>query len=255
MVEEQSASTEQASEEQVSSGDTTQTTEQVEQPLTKEAVQQLIAEETQKAIEKGRDLGRRELQSIKDREVAEIKRRADIAEKRARAYETSFTDLDEDTRSRVEQQRTRGELDYYKSREQEEEIRRQQEAYFERLNQSLKGEVTALGIDPSDTRIDYAQDAKDYFEGRKRFSESLAKIVKTERDNLEKTALQKAEERNKQLEADLRKKYGLDSQDTAASAGVVNQSDADFMADWGAYRLPDTKENRVRYEQIKKKYY
>ena len=79
MVEEQSASTEQASEEQVSSGDTTQTTEQVEQPLTKEAVQQLIAEETQKAIEKGRDLGRRELQSIKDREVAEIKRRADIA--------------------------------------------------------------------------------------------------------------------------------------------------------------------------------
>ena len=224
-------------------------------PLTEERIQQLIAEATKKAIEEGKTLGKREMQGIKDKEVAEVKRKADLAERRAKSYESSFTDLDEDTRSRVEQQKTKGELEFYKAREQEEEARKQQEEYVERLNQSLKEEVSVLGIDPADKRIDYASDAKDYFEGRKRFSASLAKVVKEDKENLEKTLVQKAEDRFKQMETDFRKKHGLDSQDTTTSPGVVNQSEADFMAAFGAYELPDTKENRARYEEIKKKYY
>ncbi len=228
------------------------------QPLAPEIearIQQLLAEATQKAIEQGKSLGRREMQAIKDKEVADVKRRADLAERRAKSYEGSLTDLDEDTRARVEQQKTKGELEFYKTKEQEEESRKQQEVYFTRLNQSIRDEVTVLGIDPSDSRIDYATDANDYFEGRKRFSESLAKIVKADKDTLEKTLVQKAEDRFKQMETDFRKQHGLDSQDTTASRGVVNQSDADFMADWGNYKLPDNKENRARYEAIKKKYY
>jgi len=243
---------------------TTKSPEEVEekvesQPLTEERVQQLIAEATQKAtqeaIEMGKSLGKREMQAIKDREVAQVKRQADILERRAKAYETGFSDLDEDSRARLETRKLQSENEYFKIREQEEEARRQQEVYFERLNQSLKNEVTSMGIDPSDSRIDYATDAGDYFEGRKRFTDSLAKIVRAEKESLEKTTLQKAEERFKELEVAFRKEHGLDLQDTTTSAGVVNQSDADFMAAWGAYELPDNKENRARYEEIKKKFY
>ena len=41
---------------------------------------------------------------------------------------------------------------------------------------------------------------------------------------------EEAEDRFKQLETDFRKEHGLDSQDTASGTGVVDQSDADFMA-------------------------
>lgn len=223
-------------------------------PLTKDEVKALIAEATQKAIEEGKNLGKREMQAIKDREVADIKRKADLAEKRARVLDESFTDLDEDARARVEQRKTKSELDYYKTREQEEETRKTQDTYYEKLNQSLRDEVSGYGLDPNDKRIDYAKDAKDYFDGRKRFNDSVSKVLKVERENMEKTILQKAEEKNKQFETELRKKYGLDSHDTTTPAGVVNQSDADFMKGWASYDVPDTKENRSRYAQITSKY-
>uniref|UniRef100_A0A6M3JB86 Uncharacterized protein n=1 Tax=viral metagenome TaxID=1070528 RepID=A0A6M3JB86_9ZZZZ len=255
MTTEQKASTEQVSKETVSTtGDTKAVTTQPP-TLTEERVQQLIAEATLKAVEQGKTLGKREMQAIKDREVGEIKRKADLAERRAKSYETGFTDLDEDTRSRIETQKAKSELDFYKSREQEEETKKQQEAYFERLNQSLKDEVTALGVDPSDKRIDYAEDAKDYFDGRKRFSESLSKIIKSEKENLEKSLLSKADERFKALETDFRKQHGLDSQDTTTPTGVVNESEADFMAKFGSGELPTNKVNVKRYEEIQKKHY
>ena len=225
------------------------------QPLTEDRVQQLIAEATKKAIEEGKTLGKREMQGIKDREVADIKRKAEIAERRARIYEGSFEGLDEDTKAQLELRRLRGETELYRTRAQEDTAQRQQEEQAKRLEQSLKDEVTALGIDPTDKRIDYANDAKDYFDGRKRFSESLSKIVKDDRTTLAKTLKTEADNNFKKMEAEFRKKYGLDSQDTTTSAGVVDKSDADFMTAWGNYDVPDTKENRTRYENIKKKYY
>ncbi len=251
-----------ASKEQASAGAVSQDTvvEKVEtkvetQPLTEERIQQLIAEATQKAVEQGKNLGRREMQAIKDKEVAEIKRKADLAERRVKAVDASLTDLDEETRAKVEHQKQKVELESYRTREQEDESRRQQEAYYEKLNQSLKDEVTSLGIDPSDKRIDYAEDAKDYFDGRKRFSDSLAKIVKSEKETLEKTLVTKAEERFKQMEADFRKQHGLDSHDTTTSTGVVTESEADFMAAFGRGDLPVNQVNLKRYEEIKTKHY
>ena len=219
-----------------------------EQPLTEERVLQLIAKRESQA----REAGRREMQGIKDREVAEVKRRADLAERRSN-YD--FSNLDEDTRSQLEFQRMRGENEYYKGREQEEEGRRQQEAYFASLENLKSEHLKRYKIDPSDSRIDLGNSQDDFISGWNKFDASVNRIVESEREKLEKTAVEKAEERFKQLEADFRKEHGLDSQDTTSATGVVNQSDADFMAGWGAYELPDTKENRERYEKIKQKYY
>jgi len=248
--EEQNLQTEQASEEQVSQ-ETQKEEVKTEQPLTAEQVRQIAEEAAASAYQRGR----REMQGIKDREVADVKRQADLAEKRSKAYEAAFGNLDEDTRLQMEQQKLRGENEYYRSREQEDLIRRQQEEYIGRLQQSLKDEAKAMGIDPGDNRIDYANDASDYFEGRKRFTESLAKITQEERNKLEQTAIQKAEERFKQLETEFRKEHGLDAQDNSQGAGNIIQSDAEFMDAFGRGELPVSKENLKRLEEIQNKNY
>ncbi len=239
---------------------TAETTEKVEgetakeQPFSEEQearMQQLMAEATSKA----KDEGKREMQGIKDREVAGANRRAKQAEALSSAYQSGFGDLDEETRKEVETVKMRGENQFYKTQQQEDEARRQQESYYASLNQSLRDEVSNMGIDPTDSRIDYAPDAPNYFEGRKRFSDSLAKAVKVKNDDLEKTLIQKAEDKFKELDTAFRKEHNLDSQDTATSGGVVNQSDADFMAKFGDGSLPLTKENRARYADIKSKHY
>lgn len=219
-------------------------------PLSREEVQKLIEQKS----EEWKNIGKREMQAIKDREVAEVKRKADLAERRARSLDAGLSTLDEETRAKLEHTKTQGELDYYRSRDQQEEYAKQQEVYKAKLFQSLRDEVTAMGLNPDDKRIDFAQDSTDYFEGRKRFSESTSKILKAEKDAQEKTILSKAEERQKQLESEFRKKYGLDSHDTTSSAGVVNQTDADFLKKWGDYEIPSTPENLKRYAEIVKKY-
>ena len=239
--------------------ETPATTTEVEQPaaLTPEQearVEQLVANATAKAVDEAKETGRRELQSQQALN-RNSDRRAKQAEAQTSAYESSFGNLDEETRKEIENAKVRGENQFYKSQSQEDEARRQQETYNIALSQSLRDEVAALGIDTTDTRIDYAADAANYFEGRKRFSDSLAKVVKSEKDNIEKTIVQKAEDRFKQLETDFRKEHNLDSQDTTTPSGVVNQSDAEFMADFGDNKIPASKENRARYDAIKVKHY
>lgn len=199
------------------------------QPLTEERIQQLIAEATQRAIEQGKQLGKREMQSIKDREVAEISRKARLAESKARAYDSSFANLDEDTRSALEQAKLKGENKYYQDVFQEEENRRNQEAYANQLRQSLKEEATALGIDPNDNRIDYALDEGDYFKGRQRFTGSLSKIIKANQD----TATKQMQDNFKAMEMNLRKELGLDAVPPSSGAGV-DTSEATFIKEYNA---------------------
>jgi len=223
-----------------------------EQPLTEERIQQLIDQATQRAVEQGKELGKREMQRIKDREVAEVKRERDLALKRSNL---DLSTLDEETRERLELQRTQRELEYFQTKEQEEQAKRQQEEYFEKLSQSLKDEVTSMGIDPSDTRIDYAQDAPDYFEGRKRFNESLASIVKAREEEIKKTAIDDAEARFKALEEEFRKKNGLDSQDTTTGTGVVSESDTEWLSRFASGDIQVTKESLAKYNEITERRY
>lgn len=221
--------------------------EQTPQPLTKDQIQQLITEQV--------DLAKRQLQSEKDRAVNEIKREADrklrLAESRARAYESTLENAGDDLRPVAETAKAKAETQYYKEFYDQTEQERQVTRYREQFLQSLKEEVVALGIDPNDKTIDYAEDAPDYFTGRKRFTESTTKILKAREVESEK----KLDDRLKQFETEFRKKHGLDSQDTTSATGVVNQSDADFMTAFGNGSLPVNKANLTRYEELKKKYY
>ena len=182
------------------------------QPLTEERVQQMLSEQ-------GEQL-RRSLQSEKDKAVAEIHREADrkvkFAETEAASYKTSFADLDDEAKNAVELARLRGRDTVYQQREAEEDTRRSFDAYKKRLNESLYKHIETLGIDPKDKRIDWAEDATDFLDGRGRFDSSVARILK----ETQKVADEKLKDEIKQEIAKARKELGLDSVDTSTSAGA-----------------------------------
>ena len=213
--------------------------------LTEERVQQLVAEVTTRAVAEAKEAGRRTLQSEQDRN-RNVERRARLAESRVSAYETSFKGLDEDTQKDIELAKLREQDKYYQSTTQEETQRQQEAAYYQRMNDSLSEEVKSWGVEPNDKRIDYASDAPDYFTGRKRFSDSLQKII---RDDQKKTE-EKQTADFKNLESKLRKDLGLDSVDTTAGGGGGSDSDAEFKKGLGDGSIALNKETMARAKKL-----
>ena len=213
--------------------------------LTEERVQQLIAEATTTAVAKAEEAGRRNLQSEQDRN-RNTDRRAKFAESKASAYETSFKGLDEDTQRDIELARLREESKFNQSTAQEETQKQQQAAYYQQMNDSLSEEVRSWGIEPDDKRIDFASDAPDYFTGRKRFSDSLQKIV---RENQKKTEEKQGQD-FKDLESKLRKDLGIDSVDTTAGGSGESDSDAVFKKGLGDGSIPLNKANMERARKL-----
>lgn len=225
-------------------------------PLTEARVQQLVAEAASRAareaLEQGKNLGRREMQGIKDREVAEIQRKQKLAEARASALD--MANLDDSTKEAIELSRLRAESKYHADSEKEQETRAQQEAQqsaaFQTMLETLRDEVSAFGIDPNDNRIDYmAKEANgDYRKGRQIFTNSIKAILKAQQD-----------EAGKKLEADItkavelkiRKELGLDSTPAPSGGGslpgkkvtldelrAVTAEEAKSNVDSGKWALP-----------------
>lgn len=251
MPEEQVASAEQVQEGTTPSGETPPKPgvepSPTPQPLTEERIQQLIAEGASKFIEQGKEVGRREMQSIKDREVAEVQRRQRLAEEETNVYKSSFSGLDEETQRDIELKRARSQVQFYQSAEQQETLRRQHEAYAQQLNAQLDAHLESLGIDKTDKRVDRAQDALDYLSGRSRFDASVARIIK---ENA-KAAEVKWTSSFKEMERKLRKELGLDSVDATISGGIGSGSDADFVEKVGSGEIKlDTKANLARARKL-----
>jgi len=195
-----------------------------EQPLTEEKVKQLIAEERERAIGEGKELGRREMQSIKDAEVAKVQREAKFAQTNLARMRQRFTELDPDSKALLESEDLRSEVDFFKQKDAEEASRRKQEEQGKALQDSLKAHLEDLGIEPNDKRVDWADDATDYVSGRRRFDASITKILrdkeKSVRDELKETV--KAEV----LKA--RKELGLDSEDLSTPSGIGSSVPTDM---------------------------
>jgi len=218
-----------------------------QQPLTEERLQQILAQREAQLDAR--------FQSTKDKAVAEARKEAErdarLAKSQTKAYQSVLEGADDDLKPLAEAAKQKGETQFLQDYYNEQERERQAGRYREQLEQSLKDEVVSLGLDPEDKAIDYAQDAPDYFTGRKRFTDSISKALKNKDAEKDK----QLEERLNQFEIDFRKKHNLDSQDTTQGAGVVEQSDADFMAAFGAGELPVTKDNLAKLEEIKKRTY
>ena len=220
-----------------------------EQPFSEEQearMQQLIAQATSTA----KDEGRREMQGIKDREVAEANKKTRLALNEAASYKTSFSGLDEETRKDVELERYREQDKYNQSTAQEEQKRQQDADFWARVNQQVLTNLDNLGIVRDDKRLDWGEGSKDLPEARARLDASVAKIMNENKKTLGDDLVQKAEQRFKDLETAWRKENNLDSVDTTAGSGGGSDSDADFKKGIGDGSLPLNKANMERARKL-----
>lgn len=215
-----------------------------EQPFTEaqEAkIQQLIVDATERA----KETGRREMQGIKDREVKQVLNRAKFAEETLANMEAGYKDLDPQA---AELARLRGVEKYYHGDLQRQQVEQQivasKQAFYESMTQSIQ----EMGIDAKDKRIDWGLDAPDPATAQRRILSSVGKIQREEA----KAEKGRIDQQLKDAEAKMRKDLGLDSVDTAASAGAG--SDAEFVKQFGAGDLPLTQANLDRYNKIKDTY-
>ena len=218
-------------------------------------MQQLIAEATTRALEQGKEFGKREMQGVKDREVAEAKRMARLAEQRAKAIEGSLSGLDEESKKEIELAQLRSERNIYADAEKEDKLIKAQEAYATKLIDSINGHLKELGIEPEDKRLDWATgESVDPVEGRRRLDASVAKILKAEEGKRMTSLKDELKKDFEEMKTKLRVDLGLESHDKGENAGGGGDSDAEFMSKFGSGELPATAANLKRVEEIQAKY-
>ena len=220
------------------------------QALTEERVQELIAQATIKAVEVAKEAGKRELQSAQDRnkaELARMEKRARTAESTLTAARTQVQNIDPEVAKEMELAELRAEKQARTTEEQQDVLSQQQSSQAKAVQESLNAYLGELKIDPKDARLDWADDAKDYISGRTRFDASVAKIITEERQTVEGSLA----ERLKALEAKIiAGETEANSVNTAASVGVTEGSDEDFVKKFASYEIPMTKANVDRYNKI-----
>ena len=220
-------------------------------PEPKEAqTQPSIEEQIAKAMEGQLENLSRTVQSHTDKAISRIQREADNT---ARITEDAMAALDatgEETDVAKPKPRVQGQ---YRSQL---EVRRQQEAAVKQtvdaFESNIRQHIVDLGIDPDDKGIEWGDSNNLSLTDRQ--GKILASVSKIQKDNA-KLADEKRKQEFDALEAKLRKDLGLDTVDTTTSAGVISESDSDFMAKFGSGELPMTKANTDRYNKIKDKYY
>jgi hypothetical protein len=111
--------------------------------------------------------------------------------------------------------------------------------------------IKELGIDPNDSRIDWADDAPTPLKRTKQIMSSVSKILK-ETKSPEKVDKKEVEKITKEAEQKLRKEYDIDAIDKTTSSPAT--SDGDFVRKFASGELPMTKANVDKYNKIKSNY-
>jgi hypothetical protein len=172
--------------------------------LTKEEALALISEEREKIKQSSRDISRNEIE--------EALRRAELAERTLAEYEGTF-----------ENDPDKAELAKYRAKEKAETVvgagaqkRQALDAFDKSFRNSLTQFITQAGVDPSDKRIDWAEEVQgDYLAKQSRILASVAKLQADEK----KAADEKLEQRIKDLEARISEEANSVNTATAGGSG------------------------------------
>ncbi len=178
------------------------------QPLTPEAIQKMIADETEKV--------RRSIQSEKDKAIAEVERRADRrireAETERLTVESSLGELDEDTKTRIELAKYRARERTSQDSNREEQARQSVLKAYDDFNTNMTQYITDLGIDPN--KIELGDSTETLLVKQRRVLAQIGKVqkeaTKAEKESLKKTVTDEI--------AKARRELGLDSVDSSVSA-------------------------------------
>jgi len=231
---------------------------EVKKPQAQPSVEELV----EKALNTKLEPLIRKFQSEKDKSIAQADRRVRDAERKAQFAESRIESIrrgfsqDPDQANVLRQADADAVLKMDALRQQEDRRRGEVEAYVANFNDTMSQFIEGEGIDPSDKRLDWAEDAvdangtPDLLTRTKRIQKSVSTINKENRTVWQKKMEQTMEDRF----ANLRKEAGLDSADVETSKGAQQVSDADFLKKLGAGDIPVNKENIDRYDRIKKSY-
>ena len=172
--------------------------------------------------------GERIKQSTRDITKAEIARNVPSVDPMSR-IRNKYPDLEPDAQSILAKELS------------EAHRQRQEEESAKQFNQTLLDQLTDLGIDPKDERVDWGKDASSFNEGFGRFLKSVNKIGKADIQAAKERAKQEANEKLQQE----RKEAGLDSVETSIPVGISKKT-------YKASQLNDRKFWEANKEEILK---
>ncbi len=207
-----------------------------EQPKTAEpqkpepSFEDKVREEVKKVV----DATWKQLQSEHDRELAQERRKARAERMGREVAEQKLTEYDPDAVKDLELTRLRAQV---QGTPEDQESAKAVEFLKEFLEPHLE-DCKDMGIEPTDKRIDWAEDAPTLFQRNKRIRTSLRTIEKEERVKQREKGKTEAEEERRKTEANSVKTTGV--------AGTGTGTDADFLRKWGNGDIPSTKENMKR---------
>ena len=150
-------------------------------PTPEEILNQKIAEAVSKAVALETEKARRELQSVKDKSIAEVsaaQRRAKLAESTLGATRAHIQTLDPEVGKEMELAELRAKEAGRMTMEQEEQMAQYQATVVRQFHDNMTQFITGLGVDPADQRIDWAGDAPDLLTAQRRILDSVTKVQK-----------------------------------------------------------------------------
>ncbi len=224
------------------------------EPTQEEVLSKKIEEAVAKALASETEKSRREIQSTKDKAIAEVQlaeRRRMLAERTMEATQKQIQTLDPETAKEFELARLRAESQGRLSLEQEEVARQSRMDFDSQFNGSLVQFIQNMGVDPTNPSIDWAKDATstgDYLTAQRRVLDSVAKIQKENAKNLEMSI----EARVKEVEKKVRKDLGIDEVNSVSaqmSGGAVSGSG--IPTDLGKFRTWVSDLSSADYKKLK----
>jgi len=210
----------------------TQETEEKAQPqfLTREEVQQMLAEERERIKQSSRDIARRE--------IGTARRGQKFAEDTLAGYDTGLGQLDPEQAQSIKAQ---AELAAYRRKEAEDAQRQQMATFDKSFHDNITQFITSAGLDPTDKRIDWAEDVQgDYLTKQQRILASVSKAQKEDASSKEEKKKQEAED------VKAKEREEIDSVDTSASGGAGTK-------DWRKLSAADQIKAGLKEGQQKKK--
>ncbi len=207
-------------------------------PSPEEILNQKIAEAVSKALVVETEKSRREIQSAKDKAMAEVQtaqRRARLAESTLGATREHIKTLDPEVAKEMELTELRAREQNRLTVEQEEAVKQQQEAYQQALHASLINHLSSLGIAPTDPRVNWGDATDDFLSGRQKFDASVASIIKENAKASEASLDAKIKEAEKRIRKALGAEEDVNSVSTQMSGGISGKgipTDMNKFRDW-----------------------
>jgi AraC-like DNA-binding protein len=219
-------------------------------PLTKEDILQLLKDSIPALIEPAK----RDIQSAKDRSLAEMARQAKVADAmRQRARQTIIADNPElEEKIKLAEYEARDEASRSFELENENSARVTERA--QQIQGSLLEMLSENGIDPKDPKVDWAQDTNDYATGLRRFNKSVSKILKEKETQKEADLNKKLADREKDTEARVRKDLGFESVNIIGGSVPIEgiPTDINEFRAWVKNNPDAYRKNRTKVQEMQK---